>query len=127
MRCVCGAALLADADRCPVCQVWVGTLEHRWHDLQGRIRSGKVKVVSAPRGEVEALKPQVEEVLRALGLRGAYVTDRSDLSDFVDLCGDTPREEWLAQLSAALRIEVEFPCPIVELARRVAKRSGELL
>ena len=82
------------------------------------IKTGKTKVVSAKRDEIEMLRPYVIRVLKAVGHPEAWVSDLSSVCDFSP--ADKERNiEFIARASVKLGFPVNEKDYIIDLAMRL--------
>jgi hypothetical protein len=79
---------------------------------------------------VDAMRAEVEQVLRALGgsdkqIARAFISDRSSVSDLASIAKDRTVAEWLVEASQKLGVIVERDDYIVDVARRLRAKGSK--
>jgi hypothetical protein len=104
-------------------------------EVRRRLRDPKLKIVMAPKDAVEDLKPYVDRILVVVkdvfGIRNAWISDESCLSDFFDGNRDRTQDQRLFdQIGALLGLRLDRTNDddnyIVKIARKLKQRT-ELL
>jgi hypothetical protein len=96
----------------------------------------KGKKISWPKADkVKALRPWLDEILKAIGVRSAYISDQSSIGDFEPLFEDGemdfgekgPEKRCsLKSVSEDLGVEVAFKDLLIDVAERMRAKVKKL-
>ncbi len=114
--CTCGYK--GPDEVCPTCQ------SPTWNRVRTKIASGEMRVESAPQADTDALRPFVEQITDAMGVR-ALVTDQSTIRDFEGLSKDSTIQ-WIQTLEASLGVPITLGDRVVDIAARLARKAQAL-
>ena len=97
-------------------------------DIDKKLKEGKLGFEMAPVVKVTELEDYIQDILEAIDHEEAFVTDESQLSDFLDVFGTMEDSEIaLEELSNTLDIEIYDELEkIVDIAQRLKdKKNGQ--
>lgn len=82
------------------------------------------KFEKAPSNEVDQYPEEIDEILQAMDINGAMVTDESIVWDFSPiLCEQGEKELFVKDLSSALGISVDLDDSLLKLAKILRGRK----
>jgi hypothetical protein len=88
-------------------------------EFQRRMRAGELSIESASTNRVQAYRPEIDRILRALGHPEAFVTDESCLRDFPLRDDEDVPLPWLTDVEIDLGVRVRRDDYLVDVAQRM--------